>query len=129
MSVFLFCYILYQKEEPCQLLIFTLCLITCRLVQKKENLVLSFPFPTHNTSVGDYQLDLGLKNKKYKTNFSDNFKEQFPFVTNCLSHVSDHQHKFHFTICNVNISRAQGKSNNITRHAETPGHKKRALKM
>ena len=62
----------------------------------------------------------------YKTSFSDNFKEQHPFVTKCSSHVSDHKHKFRCTICNVNISLAHGGSKDITRHAETLGHKKRA---
>ena len=66
------------------------------------------------------------KNKNYKTSFSDNFKEQFPFVTKCSSHVSDHQHKFHCTICNVKISPAHGGSDDITRHAETPGHIKQS---
>ena len=64
------------------------------------------------------------KNKKYETSFSDNFKERFPFVTKCLSHVSVHQFKFQCTICIVDISLAHGGSNDITRHAEKPGHKK-----
>ena len=66
------------------------------------------------------------KYKKYKTSFSDNFKEQHPFVTKCSSYVFDYQHKFHCTIYNVNISLAHGGFRDITRHAETPGHKKRA---
>ena len=39
--------------------IFASCFITCLLVQKKENFVLSFLFITHNTSVCDHQLNLG----------------------------------------------------------------------
>lgn len=58
------------------------------------------------------------KNKKYKTSFLNNFEEDFPFVTKFTSHVSANQHKFHCTTCNVNISLARDRSNDITRHAE-----------
>ena len=66
------------------------------------------------------------KSKKYKTSYSDNFKERFSFVTKCPSHIHDYEHKFHCTVCNSNISLAHGGSNDISRHAETPGHKKQA---
>ena len=49
--------------ESVLLLMFSLCLITCLLVQKNENFVLSFLYTTHNTSVGCYQLDLGWHRK------------------------------------------------------------------
>ena len=45
--------------ESVLLLIFALYLIKCLLVQNNEN----FVFTTHNTSVGDYQLDLGWHRK------------------------------------------------------------------
>ena len=66
------------------------------------------------------------KSKKYKTSYSQSLKERFPFIINCSSHIADHQHKLHCTICNSNISLAHGGSNYMLKHAETPGHKKQA---
>ena len=66
------------------------------------------------------------KSKKYKTSYSESLKECFRFITRCSSCIADHQHKFHCTICNSNISLAQGGSNYILKHAETPGHKTQA---
>ena len=66
------------------------------------------------------------KNKKYKTSFSDGFTETFSFITKCLSHIPDHQHKFHCTVYNANISLAHGGSNGIKKHQDTPRHKKLA---
>ena len=39
---------------------------------------------------------------------------------------ADYQHKFHCTICNSNTSLAHEGSNDILKHAETPGYKKQA---
>ena len=66
------------------------------------------------------------KSKKYKTSYSESLKEHFPFITKCSSHITDHQHKFHCTICKSNISLAHGGSNDILKHAEIPGHQKQA---
>lgn len=64
------------------------------------------------------------KKTKYKTKFSDDLKTKFPFVSKCSSSIADYQYKFHCNVCNLNLSCAAGGANDITKHAETPNHKK-----
>ena len=61
-----------------------------------------------------------------RNGIADDLKQRFTFVTKCSSHVSDYQNKFHCKICNTNVTLAHGGANVITRHAETPEHKKYA---
>ena len=69
------------------------------------------------------------KQKKYKTSYSDDLKERFPFIRKCSTHIPDYQHKYHCTICNVSLSLAYGGANDIARHAECPSHEKLAATL
>ena len=42
------------------------------------------------------------------------------------SNVPDYQHKFHCSVCTVNLSLSGGGANNLQKHSETPAHNKLA---
>ena len=63
------------------------------------------------------------KAKKYQTSYSDELEQKFMFIKACSSRVPDNQHKFHCTVCNVNLLLAGGGTIDVQKHSETTGHK------
>ena len=63
------------------------------------------------------------KAKKYQTSYSDELEQKFMFIKACSSSVPDNQHKFHCTVCNVNLLLAGGGTTDVQKHSETTGHK------
>ena len=60
------------------------------------------------------------KKMKYRTKYSDELRKQFSLVSKCSSSTSDHQHKFHCNVCNLDLSCAFGGANDVKKHADTP---------
>ena len=56
------------------------------------------------------------KQAKYSCKFTTDLKKTFSFVRECPSSVKDSVHKFHCTICNVNMSLAHGGKSDIKQH-------------
>ena len=61
--------------------------------------------------------DKSIKKRKYKTRYSKEWVSNFPFVKPCGQHIPDKEYKFFCSMCNVNLSCAQGGINDVTVHS------------
>ena len=75
-------------------------------------------------SCEDLSMATQAKKMKYRTKYSDELKKQFSFVTKCFSSISDHQYKFHWNICNLDLSCASGGAKDVKKQADTPNHRR-----
>ena len=66
------------------------------------------------------------KKAKYSCKFITDLKKTFSFVRECPSSVKYSVHKFHCTICNVNMSLAHGGKSDIKQHESSKKHKENA---
>ena len=58
-----------------------------------------------------------VQKKKYKTRFSKEWESKFPFVKPCNLQTSDKEYKFFCSVCNVNLSCAQGGISDVSIHS------------
>lgn len=58
-----------------------------------------------------------VKKRKYKTRYSKEWMSNFPFVKACGQHVPDKEYKFFCSVCNINLSCAQGGINDVKVHS------------
>ena len=83
----------------------------------------NFVFSKIFFSFEDLSMATQAKKMKYRTKYSDELKKQFSFVSKCLSSITNHQHKFHCNVCNLDLSCASGGANDVKKHVDTPNHK------
>ena len=84
----------------------------------------NFTFSKIFFSCEDLSMATQAKKMKYRTKYSDELKKQFSFVTKCFSSISDHQYKFHWNICNLDLSCASGGAKDVKKQADTPNHRR-----
>ena len=64
--------------------------------------------------------------KQYNVSYFSEIQKSFPFTTSCPATVTDHKHKFCYTVCDKHFSLVAGGADNICHLSGTKTHKDNA---